>query len=192
VHRFFMVISLLSISISSYNTAVAQAPQAASLAPIEQWRLAVLRGDAAALAQMFITSPQPQIEDVDGKAVTGRSEVSFWTAWKSKGLTDVQVEVSQDQLPQPNVRVIVAEVTLTVNTNGAEQKHYVGMALGWVQTGDGWRIAYLQRTDAARLRQSLEGKDLYPASADARKEIADAIHAATDTHKRVLLVFGGN
>jgi thioredoxin 1 len=192
VHRFFMVISLLSICISSCKTAAAQAPQASSPAPIEQWRLAVLRGDAAALAQMFITSPRPQIEDVDGKAVTVRSEVRFWTAWKSKGLTDVQVEVSQDQVPQPNVRVIVAQVTLTVNTNGAEQKHYVGMAQGWVQTGDGWRIAYLQRTDAARLRQSLEGKDLYPASADARKEIADAIHAATDTHKRVLLVFGGN
>src|SRR5260370_8400314 len=66
------------------------------------------------------------------------------------------------------------------------------MAQGWLQTGDIWRIGYAQRTNAARLRQPLEKKDLYPASADAKKEIADAIRLAMETHKRVLVVFGGN
>ena len=34
--------------------------------------------------------------------------------------------------------------------------------------------------------------DLYPANADAKKEIADALKLAATDHKRVLLVFGGN
>jgi thioredoxin 1 len=33
---------------------------------------------------------------------------------------------------------------------------------------------------------------LYPASADAKAEIAEAVHRATGAHKRVLIVFGGN
>jgi thioredoxin 1 len=141
---------------------------------------------------MFVTSPQPQIKGTDGKAATVQSEVSFWTAWKARGLTDVRVDVAQEQVPQPNVHVVVAEVTLTVKTDGAAKEYYAGMTQGWVQTPDAWRIAYVQRTNAARLRQLLERKDLYPASADAKKEIADAIRVATETHKRVLVVFGGN
>jgi thioredoxin-related protein len=34
--------------------------------------------------------------------------------------------------------------------------------------------------------------DLYPADADAKKEIAEALKLAATDHKRVLLVFGGN
>ena len=144
------------------------------------------------LAQMFAASPQPQIKGTDGKAATVQDEVNFWAGWKPKGLTDVRVEVAQEQVPQPNVHVVAAQVTLTVKTNGVAKKYYVGMAQGWVQTGETWRIAYVQRQDAARLRQPLEQKDLYPASADAKKEIAEAIRRATQTRKRVLVVFGGN
>lgn len=35
-------------------------------------------------------------------------------------------------------------------------------------------------------------KDLYPADADAKKEIDDALKHAASDHKRVMLVFGGN
>jgi VCBS repeat-containing protein len=35
-------------------------------------------------------------------------------------------------------------------------------------------------------------KDLYPADADAKKEIDEALKQAAGNHKRVLLVFGGN
>jgi hypothetical protein len=192
MYRFLAGVCLVLIALASSGTAVGQTAQAGSFAPLEQWRLAVVRGDAPALTQMFVTSPQPQIKGADGKAATVQSEVSFWTAWKSKGLTDVRVDVAQEQVPQPNVHVVVAEVTLTVKADSAAKKYYAGMTQGWVQTGDIWRIAYAQRTNAARLRQPLEKKDLYPASADAKKEIADAIRLAMETHKRVLVVFGGN
>jgi len=61
------------------------------------------------------------------------------------------------------------------------------MAQGWVHLDDAWRIAYVQRQDAARLKQPLEQRDLYPASADAKAEIAAAIHKATGGRKRVLV-----
>jgi len=35
-------------------------------------------------------------------------------------------------------------------------------------------------------------KDLYPADADAKEEIADALKQAVTDHRRVMLVFGGN
>src|SRR5260370_30734149 len=76
--------------------------------------------------------------------------------------------------------------------DGAIKKYYVGMAQAWVQVGDAWRIAYVQRQDAVRLKQPTEKKDLYPASADAKAEIAEAVHKATGARKRVLVVFGGN
>jgi len=184
--------SLLSIALACPGAAAGQEAQATTFAPLEQWRLAVVKGDAATLAQMYATAPQPQIKGADGKAGTVQDEVNFWTGWKPKGLTDVRVEIAQEQIPQPNVHVTVAQVTLTLKTDGLAKKFYVGMAQGWVQTGDVWRIAYAQRTEAARLKQPLEQKDLYPVSADAKKEIADAIRVAAETHKRVLVVFGGN
>jgi len=40
--------------------------------------------------------------------------------------------------------------------------------------------------------QALPEKDLYPPSADAKKEIEDALRSAAPAHKRVLVVFGAN
>ena len=192
MRRFLICVTLLLIALACSEAAVGQAAQATSFAPLEQWRLAVARGDAAALTQMFVASPPPQIKGADGKAATVQDDVNFWAGWKAKGLTDVRVEIAQEQNPQPNVHVVVAQVTLTVKTDGAAKKYYVVLAQGWVQTGDTSHIAYVQRQDAARLKQPLEQKDLYPASADAKKEIAEAIHEAIEAHKRVLVVFGGN
>ena len=46
--------------------------------------------------------------------------------------------------------------------------------------------------ESAILAPVTDKKDLYPAGADAKREIADALRDATRYHKRVLLVFGGN
>jgi hypothetical protein len=165
---------------------------AASFAPLEQWRLAIVDGNPAALTQLYVSSPPPHIKGADGKDASLQEEVSFWAGWKARGLSDVRVEISQEQIPQPNAHVVVMQVTISVKEGGAAKKYYVGMAQGWVQQADAWRIAYVQRQAAARLRQPLEQKDLYPASADAKAEIAEAVHRATGARKRVLVVFGGN
>jgi len=174
------------------NTAKPQERPAATFAPLEQWRLAVADGNAATLTQLYASSPPPHIKGGDGKDASLQEEVSFWAGWKAKGLSDVRVEIVQEQIPQPNAHVIVMEVTISVKEGGTAKKYYVGMAQGWVQQAGAWRITYVQRQAAARLRQPLEQKDLYPASADAKAEIAEAVHRATVARKRVLVVFGGN
>jgi thioredoxin 1 len=182
---------LLVVPWRAYGARPQQRP-AAGFPVLEQWRLAVLNGDTSALTQMYSSDPAPQIKGADGKAVSLQEEVNFWTGWKAKGLTDVRVEIAQEQIPRPDVHVVAMQVTISAKANGSERKYYVATAQGWMQQADVWRIVYVQRQDAARLRQPLEQKDLYPASADAKEEIAEAVHRASGTGKRVLVVFGGN
>jgi len=42
------------------------------------------------------------------------------------------------------------------------------------------------------LPQPTERRNLYPENVDAKAEIAEALADATKTHRRVLLIFGGN
>lgn len=192
MRHFLSGVILIWMMTASSLPAAGQTADAAGFAPVEQWRIAVAAGDAAALTRMFATSPPPQIKGADGKDAPLESEVNFWSGWKAKGLTNVRVEIVREQLPQPNVHVVVAEVVLSVRAEGAVKVYYVGMAQAWIKTGDAWNLAYVQRQDAARLRQPLEPQDLYPAAADAKKEIIEAVRAAAVTHKRVLVVFGAN
>jgi len=192
MRHFLTAATLLWMVATCLKPASGQTSDAAVFAPVEQWRIAVAAGDAAALTKMFATSPPPQIKGLDGKDATLESEVKFWSGWKAKGLTNVRVEIVKEQLPQPNVHVLVAEVVLSVQAEGAVKIYYVGMAQAWLETGDAWNLAFVQRQDAARLRQPLEQKDLYPAAADAKEEIIEAIRAAAAAHKRVLVVFGAN
>jgi thioredoxin 1 len=192
MRHFLTGLTFLWMVTACSEPAAGQSADAVSFAPVEQWRIAVVGGDAAALTKMFVTSRPPQIKGADGKEATVESEVHFWSGWKAKGLTNVRVEVVRETMPQPNVHVMTAEVTLSVQADGAVKIYYVGMAQAWVKTGDMWNLAFVQRQDAARLRQPLEQTDLYPAAADAKKEIIEAIRAAAATHKRVLVVFGAN
>jgi thioredoxin 1 len=184
----FLVLTLGCLA----GVAVGQESPAASYAPLEQWRLAVAGGDAAALTQLFVTSQSPQIKSLDGKDIALQDEVNFWAGWKAKGLSDVRVEILQEQTPRPKAHVVIAQVTLFVKSGSATKKYYVGMAQGWVQVGEAWQLVYVQRQDAARLKQPMEQKDLYPTTADAKSEIAEAIHSATAARKRILVVFGAN
>jgi thioredoxin 1 len=189
---FLAGLTLLWVMTACLEPAAGQTADSAGFAPVEQWRIAVAAGDTTALTKMFVTSPLPQIKGADGKDVPLDSEVNFWSGWKAKGLTNVRVEIVKEQLPQPNVHVVMAEVALSVHADGAIKVFYVGMAQAWLKTGETWSLAFVQRQDATRLRQPLEQKDLYPAAADAKKEIIEAIRVAAATHKRVLVVFGAN
>jgi thioredoxin 1 len=47
-------------------------------------------------------------------------------------------------------------------------------------------------SDSLAPRHAIPQKDLYPPSANAKKEIDEAVHSASLAHKRVLVVFGAN
>jgi len=83
---------------------------------------------------------------------------------------------------------------LALRKNGGTKKYYVTVGQGYVVQGETWKIAAEQREAETRLKAPApaERKDLYPADVDAHKEISEALTTAAKSHKRVLLIFGGN
>lgn len=179
---------LLALSASA-----AAAQQSPAFAPFEKWRAAVLAGDSVALAALYSKSPEPQLIGSGKKPISLREETSFWSAWKSKGLTNLSAQLVQQDDPQPDLHVLVLQLTLTAKEGTAVKKQFVAMVQGWSLQDDHWLLASSQHTAATRLRQPLDKKkDLYPANVDANKEIAETVESAAASHKRVLVVFGGN
>lgn len=171
---------------------VPQSSASTSFAPLEAWRLAVLSGDSAKLRELYSRVPEPMISDLQKNPLTMQDELSFWSGWKSKGLFDLKFEMVQEQEPQPNTRLVVFRASLTLQEGAAVKRQYLVVAQGWAEQETKWLIGFAQRSAIAQLRQPIERRDLYPATANAKKEIAEALVAAAQTHHRVLLVFGGN
>jgi thioredoxin 1 len=190
-----MIALLLASLLGLFHPFAAPIPQSAapsSFAPLEQWRSAVLSGDIAALQQLYSSSPEPQLTDADNRPVPLSSEFAFWSGLKAKGLVEVELEIAQEQSPQPNVHVVVFYAALAWKDAAPRKQEYLIVAQGWLQQGNRWLITMSQRSNPAGLRQPLHKKEIYPASADAGKEIDEALHAALPAHKRLLLVFGAN
>lgn len=167
-------------------------PTAPNFQPFEQWRAAVLAGNSAALSRLYSVSPAPQLTGMDKKPIAMTDEVAFWSGLKAKGLTNLGADLVQESEPQPNLHLLVLQLTLALKENGAPKKEYVALVQGWRQEGNQWSIVVVQRTTLTKLRQPLERKEIYNASIDAHQEVAEAVKKAGAEHKRVLVVFGGN
>jgi thioredoxin 1 len=157
---------------------------------VEAWRRAVLVGDNGVLASMYADSAKII---APGKAPSNlKSELAYWNSWKSRGLKSLSAEVQSQQEPQSGYHVLLVQLTLSVAENGGTKKYYVTVGQGYVQQGVTWKIAAEQREAETRLKAPAERKDLYPAEADAQKEITEALATAAKSHKHILLIFGGN
>jgi len=157
---------------------------------VEAWRKAVLAGESSALAAMYADSAKIT---APGKAPSNlQSELRYWNSWKSRGLKTLSAEVQSQQEPQTGYHVLLVQLTLGVAENGGTKKYYVTVGQGYVERGATWKIATEQREAETRLKAPAERKDLYPAGVDAQKEIAEVLATAAKSHKRVLLIFGGN
>ncbi|HKF26031.1 MAG TPA: thioredoxin family protein [Candidatus Acidoferrum sp.] len=167
----------------------AQGPHPAVLR-LDSWRKAVLAGDADALTPMYANSARILGPKESGSDVP--SEVAYWSGWKARGLKNISAEIEGAQEPQPGFHVLSIQLTLVANEGGAPRKYYIKMAQGYAEQNGVWKIAAEQREDATRLKGPAEKRDLYPAGTDAHKEIAEALSAAAKSHKRVMLIFGGN
>jgi len=174
-------------------TAAAHArPAAPSFPAFAQWRTAVLAGDSSTLARFYSKAPEPYIAGMDKKPFPLSDELSFWSSLKSKGLTNLSADLVEESEPQPNLHLLVLQLTLNFKPGSTPQKEFVALVQGWHQEGDHWSIVVVQRTAATRLRQPLDQKQIYNPSGDANTEIAEGLRAAAAGHKRLLVVFGGN
>jgi thioredoxin 1 len=154
---------------------------------LDQWKAAVIAGDAAALKAFYSTNPAAEIET--NRVTSGAdSDVSFWLALKARS---IKLEIVRLKERPERTSVIFKADVQTGLPNG--QTVSVTDAQGWQKQGDQWRIVSAERTDAPKLAQPSDmKKNLYPPDADAHAEIKEAEENAAAGHKRVLLVFGAN
>jgi thioredoxin 1 len=159
----------------------------ATFPPFEQWKAAVLAGDAAALKALYSASPPAQIfigttrSNVD-------ADVNFWLALKPRSM---KTEVVRNELRHGHISYIFRAEVASGMPNG--QTISVTDDQSWQEQEGQWRLTSVERTDAPHLKQPADmKKNLYPADADAHAEIKEAEEKATSAHKRLLLVFGAN
>jgi thioredoxin family protein len=184
--------SLLAPLFVALAFAPAVLPQQQTFPPFDHWRDAVLSGDSTSLSALYSKSPAPQITTVSGSPISFQDELAFWSSVKSKGLLRLSADIVGQSDPQPNLHVVVLQLTLIFRPGVTPQKEFVAMVQAWAREGDQWMLAVEQRTEATRLRQPLDRKQIYSPSVDANTEIAEAVRSASASHKRILVVFGGN
>ena len=155
--------------------------------PLDQWKAAILEGDAAGLKAFYSTDPEAEVQ-ANGVTAGADADVNFWLGLKARS---IKVEIVRlKEHPDAEGIIFKAEVQ-TGLPNG--QVMSVTDAQGWKKQGEQWRIVGAERTDAPHLKQPSDmNKNIYPPDADAHAEIKEAEEKAATEHKRVLLVFGAN
>jgi hypothetical protein len=178
--KFGFVTLLVFLSVLSISAQTADSPPF----PFEQWKAAVLGGDAGTLKAFYSTNPPAQIE-VKRTHQDADADVSFWLGLKAHSMKTEVVRLVVR--PDRGTIIFRAEVA------GADRTVTVTDAQGWQKQGDTWRIVGAERTDDPQLKQPTDmKKDIYPADADAHADIKEAEKRAAKEHKRVLLIFGAN
>ncbi len=157
--------------------AQAAASNSAGFPPLEQWKTAILAGDAAGLKALYSTDPAAEIEANGGKAGAD-ADVNFWLGLKARSMKLEIVRLKEH--PDAEGIIFKAEVQ-TGLPNG--QVMSVTDAQGWKKQGEQWRIVGAERTDAPHLKQPSDmNKNIYPADADAHAEIKEAEEKAAAEH----------
>ena len=173
--------------------APAAAQQRPGSPPLEEWKAAVVAGDAAKLLEFYSTSPAAQTVVTDKSPSTPESEAKFWASWKERGLTGAEIEVAELTEMRTGVFKAVFTLELRWTDRGHPASAYFTVAQLWQKQGEVWRLVISQRSPPSRLKQPLKtNAALYPPGADAKAEIAAALERAARDQKRVLVVFGAD
>ena len=153
--------------------------------PLEQWKAAVLAGDATALKALYSTDP-PVMVYANGVKGDSALDLTFWS--------ELKPSVLKTTLIGSQVRHGLQQLIFSAAITRPDGKTLaVTDQQSWQKQGTEWRIVSVIRTDGPVLKQpSSISKDIYPASADAHADLQAAEKRAGEEHKRVLLVFGAN
>ncbi|HJT71077.1 MAG TPA: thioredoxin family protein [Terriglobales bacterium] len=188
VARFFLGMVCLLLTPVLLDPALAQT--ANTFPPLQRWKAAVVSGNAATVKSLYSTQPAAHVSVVTKSEsdISADEDAAFWAGLRARR---VSLTVSQSASPQPGVRQVTFQATVTPAP--PLRTVYVLESQLWQQQGTTWKLVAVQRTDARKLEQPLSIEEkLYPAASGARKEIHEAIAEATRTHKRVLVVFGAD
>ena len=185
-----------------------RAPQSSAsepqFAPLEKWKAAVLSGNAAALRALYGSDPPSALLTSKGETHVPDEEPQFWLAARSNGLRRLKLRIRKRDSPQPGVQRVMFELEADMKPGATTPKLFAAVAQYWLKENGAWRVVATQRTQFARLPQSVAiflpqptesnpgPSPIYPNAAEAKADIAAALAAASRDHKRVLLDFGGN
>ena len=157
--------------------------------PLEQWKDAVIGGNALALKALYSTSPPAQVVTPAG-GISADSDVSFWTGLKARR---IKLDIIQSESPQTGVRQVVFQAEVHSGAASGQTTVYVTEGQLWRQQGEQWRLVATKRSDPTRLQQPTSTSTvIYAPGLDAHAEIKQALALASKQHKRVLVVFGAN
>jgi len=175
---FALILALATVAAVKAQTDPATFP------PLEQWKNAIIAGDAAALKAFYSANPAAEIE-ANKTPGNADADCAFWLGLKARS---IKLEIVRFKTRPDGVSVIFNATADTPNGPVT-----VADSTVWLKQGDDWRLRYVTRTDAPHLKQPTSmTKDIYPADVDARAEIKEAEEKAAREHKRILLVFGAN
>src|SRR5450755_691087 len=195
VHRIRIVVAVACVIFvgalgASGQKAPAKTTQSfATFAPLEQWKAAVLAGDAAKLRALYSTNPEARVILTLGET-NAQADIAFWTGLKARSIT---LEMAQSTSPEAGQQQVAFQVEIKSAAQNKLQTVYVIDGQLWQKQGEVWRIVATRRGDVTRLQQPLStNKEIYVPGWNAHAEIAQALQLATQQHKRVLVVFGAN
>jgi thioredoxin 1 len=181
--------ALCGVSASGQQAATKPAQKVAAFAPLEQWKAAVLSGDAAKLRAIYSTNPAARVVMQTGEA-GAETEIAFWTALKVRRM---KIDLAKSESQQPGLQQVAFEAEVVSGAQGKPQTLYVIDGQLWQKQGDQWRIVATQRSAPSKLQQPLDtSKNIYVPGLNAHTEIAQALKLAAQQRKRVLVVFGAN
>ena len=167
--------------------------------PLNLWKSEVLTGDKSALAALYSINPASMTQSPEGQSVDPNFEPDFWSKLKPGGLTGLDVKVLEFVEARPGIQAANLRVEFDLSANTQSQHFVVSLLQYWINTAGTWKIVASKRgTLAAQVVQprlpqpKVTNPNLYPAPQEAQPELAAALAAAGRSHKRVLVVFGGN
>jgi thioredoxin 1 len=183
----FAIAAVSGVSNVRAQTAAAPAENVTEFAPVQQWKQAVVSRDEVALKGLYSAAPAAQVR-ANETDITSDIDAAFWSGLKAKS---VKLTIVRERTKRPGEHDLIVQAE--VESEAAGKTVLVAEDQVWQQEGADWRLVYVNRTDGPSLKQPSDmKKDIYPADADARAELAEAQKAAAGDHKRVLLVFGAN
>src|SRR5215831_17717012 len=131
---------LLLLSVSQ-----ALARTTSTFPPFEQWKNAVLSGDAQALKSLYGTDPAAQIR-INSVTRDADADINYWLSLKPRSMT---VDVVRNEPRHGHISYIFRSEI--VSSDGKTVSLTEDQS--WQQIGDQWRLISVERTDAPRLKQ---------------------------------------
>jgi hypothetical protein len=188
---FMVTIAMFSAAIAASGQQAAKKapPAAATFAPVEQWKAAVLASNAAKLSALYSANPAARVILTSGET-NAQADVEFWTGLKARGL---KLDIAQSVPTETGLQQVVFQAEISSPTQNKGQPVYVLSGQLWQKQGEQWRIVAARRGDTTKLLQPMTTeKEIYTPGLNAHEEIAHALKLAAQQHKRVLIVFGAD